>query len=196
MDHKLITLEKVPHALVEQIVATDFSNLLQYYRDENLCQLRVGISKIQKTPHCYETILFDWDDVEKDLFLSELFGYVETVYQRYKSPSKAMGLRPQLIHYPKDVGCLGSHHHDNSIQKIGAVCVLQSSHENGVFYVERGKQIYLANERVGDCIVFDFGLVHGVASYSTIPDGFFEKGGANKIDLNEIGRLVAVLSSE
>jgi hypothetical protein len=189
-------LETVPSALIEQIEATDFSKLLQYYRDKNRCQLRVGVSKLQKTPHCYETILFDWDDVGKDIFLSELFGYIHTVYQRYKSPSKTIGLRPQLIHYPKDVGCLGSHYHDNSIQKIGAVCVLQSSYENGAFYVERDKQIYLANERVGDCVVFDFGLVHGVASHSTIPDGFFEKGGSNKIDLHEIGRLVAVLTSE
>ena len=64
--------------------------------------------------------------------------------------------------------------------------------------MEMERQIFFANESVGDCIVFDFSLRHGVLTESKNPAFKFHEPDflrAN-IDLSEIGRLVAVLTSE
>lgn len=197
MDLELYHLEKTPKSLVEKIEATNFQNFLQDLRKDYSGQLRFGKSKLQKTPHCYETFLFEWEEVMKNRFLSQIFEYVESVYKKYDSPSKSIGLRPQIIHYPAGFGCLGSHVHDNSVQKIGAVCVLFSCREVGAFYVEKDNQIYFTNEQVGDTVVFDFGLIHGVLSDSKSAFHLLENKIPSKVPIIEnVGRVVAVLTSE
>lgn len=192
-----VKLVKTPKKLVDKIVSTNFPELLKLLRQNYSNQLRIGKSKFQKTPHCYETFLFTWDELENCIFLSQVFEFVAFMYKRHKSPSKDIGLRPQIIHYPAAYGCLGSHFHDNSEQKIGAICVLYSSRQTGAFYIEKEKQIYFPNEQVGDTIIFDFGLTHGVLSDTNLPMEILEKKDAEKyVDINNLGRIVAVLTSE
>ena len=158
---------------------------------------RVGLSKAQRTPHCYETCIFDWDDFREVDINQKVFNFIAEQYVNHGVDPAKIGLRPQIIHYPAYYGCLGTHIHDNSVQKVGVISILYSSRTCGSFYIEQDKQVYFPNERPGETIIFDFGLKHGVVMETKNPDWFFESDRVNELALFEkVGRIVAVLTSE
>lgn len=194
----MYTVEAIPAHLRSKVLATDFTKELKAFREKGLGEFRVGISRFQKTPHCYETYIFDWDFPFENAFWGEMFGFIEDRYIENGNVPREIKLRPQLIHYPREFGGLGTHIHDSSVQKVGVICVLSEHARCGSFYIDSGKQIFFANEGVGDVITFDFSLSHGVLSVSRDPEYKFDEPDyiRAKTDLGETGRLVAVLTSE
>lgn len=185
---------KTPKDILHSIKNTNFEVLLEELRHTDDKELT---HKIQTgTGHFYENFNFTWEKIKEYPLLDSVFNFVNNQYKKYNSPSKDIGLIPQLLHYPDTFGCLNTHTHNNLKQKVGVICVLYSKYLSGSFYVAIGNKIYLPAEKVGDTIIFNFELAHGVAIQSKNNESYNIKYEPTNDDVKKLGRVVAVLTSE
>ena len=102
----MYVVNRLPETLRSDLVGIDFSRELNMFREAGQTEFRIGISQYQKTPHCYETCIFDWDHPFENVFWTDLFAFIERKYIENGNIPRDIGLRPQLIHYPRVFGGL------------------------------------------------------------------------------------------
>jgi hypothetical protein len=168
----------------------------------------IGISKLQKTKHCYNNYIFNWDKLHLIPGAEIIFNILKNNYENYTNNSvmnDKCKLFPQIIHYPKNGGFLDKHIHTFYPQLIGQVLLLKNTEftKKGFYFVLDSEYEYdVSNEHMeGDLLIFKFNLIHGVYhninnnNLEWIDDHWLKDNIKYKPEKDNInGRWVAVLT--
>jgi hypothetical protein len=133
-----------------------------------------GESFIQKTKHCYNNYLLDWNKLKYIPQAKNIFHILKNNYENLTNQKiEDIKLYPQIIHYPSNGGFLDKHYHNYVPQLIGQVLLLKNEeNKKGGFYfyndnkildIYNDELINISNEHlINDLLIFRFNIGHGV----------------------------------
>jgi hypothetical protein len=173
------TVLKLKELAFDWAIKQDISDANDFYKLTNTNHYCVhkGVSKIQKTLHCYASLNFNNLGIKSDLFNSLIFHvkiltdfYRELINNDSSFVLDSSKIHPQIIHYPQGGGFFSKHIHSLRPQLFGLILGLSkfgndySSGGTG-FEKPNGEIVDLEKDLdAGDIALFRYDLPHWVGS--------------------------------